>query len=389
MQRAATIAFIGTFFLAAAWTGCGISDYAESSAANNSSAGSGGSSTDSASGGNGSTADTGNGGGFAISTGTGMNGCNPESFVLEQAPAPEVYLVIDRSGSMNDPGATMNTSKWDEMTGAVDTALTQFESQINFGVLLYPAGDECATSGPQVAFAPSNRTAIMNALNSATPAGGTPTAAALNNAAASLKDFGSPLAPKVLVLATDGGPNCNYLLDATNGCSCTQAAANYCCTNYPGTCNFGSSCLDDQNTLDTINNIKTSDQVDTFVIGLAGTDEYKALLNEMAKEGGQPQMGSTTDYYAVTDQMSLSNALKKIAVSVISCKIELSMAPQFPNEVKVFVDGMEIPHDDTKSNGWDYTDDTNMTIELYGPACSEIQDGDEHQITATFECENN
>jgi hypothetical protein len=65
------------------------------------------------------------------------------------------------------------------------------------------------------------------------------------------------------------------------------------------------------------------------------------------------------------------------------------MAPLFPNEVKVYVDGMEIPHDDTKSNGWDYTDDTNMTIELYGPACSQIQDGNEHQITATFECENN
>ncbi len=116
MHRASTLAFIGTCFLAATWTACGITDYAyQSSATTNASAGSGG-----------GGADTGTGGGFAASSSSGMDGCNPESFVLEQAPAPEVYLVIDRSGSMDDPGATMNKSKWDEMTGAVDTALTQF-----------------------------------------------------------------------------------------------------------------------------------------------------------------------------------------------------------------------------------------------------------------------
>ncbi|MFP6686839.1 MAG: IgGFc-binding protein [Polyangiaceae bacterium] len=122
MHRASTLAFIGTCFLAATWTACG-SDNAtdQSSATNNSSAGSGGSSANSGSGGDGSGADNGTGGGFAASASSGMDGCNPESFVLEQAPAPEVYLVIDRSGSMNDPGATRNKSKWDEMTGAVDT----------------------------------------------------------------------------------------------------------------------------------------------------------------------------------------------------------------------------------------------------------------------------
>src|SRR5687767_8452706 len=36
------------------------------------------------------------------STGAGGNisGCNPQSYTLKQSPPPEVYLVLDRSGSM-------------------------------------------------------------------------------------------------------------------------------------------------------------------------------------------------------------------------------------------------------------------------------------------------
>ncbi|MCA9625101.1 MAG: VWA domain-containing protein, partial [Myxococcales bacterium] len=294
-------------------------------------------------------------------------------------------LVIDRSGSMSDPGATMGLTKWDELNAATDTALTQYESTIDFGLMMYPTGDECATEGPQVLFGPKNKTPIVGALQGTVPAGGTPTAAALNNAAASLTALGDPEAPKFVILATDGGPNCNYFLDASNDCSCTYAQAPYCCTSYPFSCVFGSSCLDDQGTLDVIASLGTQG-IGTFVIGLPGTTEYEGLLNAMAIAGGHPQMGGTTDYYAVTDQSSLLTALQTIAVSVISCQIHLDMAPQVPDGVSVFIDGQEVPRDKTKTNGWDYTDDTYLTIELYGMACNELQNGDEHQLTATFEC---
>jgi len=396
MRNVSTGLLVVSCLLATSWMACGSSDTTSSSEAATGANGSGGSNagvtvTTGDGGGGAPSTSSGLGGGFATSvggsSGAGVEGCNPENFVLEQAPTPEVYLVIDRSGSMNDSGASMNQSKWDELKGAVDAALSQFESQVKFGVLLYPTGNECATSGPQVAFADNNRAAIMGELNATMPAGGTPTAAALNNAATSLKSFGTKGSPRFLVLATDGGPNCNYFLDANNGCTCMHAASNFCCTNHPSSCFFGSSCLDDQGTLDVIKGLKANDSIDTFVIGLAGTDEYKGLLNEMAKEGGQPQVGGNTDYYAVTDQMSLLDALKKIAVSVISCKIELSAAPLYPDKVKIYVDGKEVPRDKTKMNGWDYTDSSNKTIELYGAACNTIQDGQEHKITATFDCD--
>ena len=45
--------------------------------------------------------------------------------------------------------------------------------------------------------------------------------------------FGAAGAPRFVVLATDGGPNCNYGLSATPACACTSVAAAYCCTNPP------------------------------------------------------------------------------------------------------------------------------------------------------------
>jgi hypothetical protein len=321
-------------------------------------------------------------GGFG--QGGGIEGCDPQSFTLQQAPAPQVYLVIDRSGSMNEPGTTAGQTRWQETVTAVDTAVTQYDAAIEFGLLMYPADEECSTSGPQVLFGAGQRTPILAALTAATPAGGTPTAAALRNASASLDDFGSDESPHFLVLATDGGPNCNYFLDATSGCSCSHAAADACCTNAPATCYFGSSCLDDDGTLAVIEELE-AEGLSTFVIGLTGTSAYVELLNEMAVAGGHPQVGATTDYYAASNPAELVAALQTIAVSVISCVIQLTEPPTYPDGVRVYVDGDEVPHEAV--NGWEYTDETNMAIELHGTACEDLQDGSEHNVTATFECE--
>ncbi len=354
-----------------------------------------GSTTSSGTGGNGGTAGStsgqgGDGGLIDFDSGSGsdgVTGCNPQNFTLQQAPPAEVYLVIDRSGSMNEQGSTVTVTKWDELNAAVDLALTQYEDLVRFGLLMYPSDDECATSGPQVGVADSNGEAIDYELNNTTPAGGTPTAAALNNAAASLSALGSVDSPKFVILATDGGPNCNYFLNADPSCACSYAAPDYCCTAYPGECFFGYSCLDDNNTLDVINELHTNQAIDTFVIGLAGTAEYEQLLNAMAQAGGRPQQGGTTDYYSASNQAELQSALQTIAVSVISCEIVLEQAPEYPDGVQIYMDGELVEHDPAKQNGWDYTDSSNTTIMLYGAACDTLQDGEEHTLTATFECE--
>ncbi|MBN2725218.1 MAG: VWA domain-containing protein [Deltaproteobacteria bacterium] len=316
----------------------------------------------------------------------GMVGCDPKNFSLKASPPAEVYLVIDSSGSMLEDGATPGLSRWEEVISAVDTALTQFEGSVKFGLLIYPVNDQCETAGPVVSFGLNNRDEILYHLINTVPQGGTPTAAAIKNAASSLDDFGDPASPKFIILATDGGPNCNYFVDASSGCSCTYASPEYCCTNYPASCIFGYSCLDDTNSLSVITSMSNDKGIDTFVIGLSGTSEYVNLLNEMAVAGGQAQQGAPTQYYSAENESELSTALQTIAVSVISCVIELDEPPQFPNYVHVYMDGGEVPRDGTKTDGWDFNSAEMTSIELYGQACDSLRDGVQHNLTATFAC---
>lgn len=315
---------------------------------------------------------------------SGMQGCNPKDFVLQKAPPPLVYLVVDRSGSMLEPGANPPATKWDELVAAVDAVLTQFEDQIQFGLLMYPTGDECATSGPQVPVGLGNRLAVLAHLSESNPAGGTPTAAALTNATHALDALGNTESERFVILATDGGPNCNYSLSADPSCQCSLSDQNYCCTNYPNSqCYFGQYCLDDAHTVEVISNLHQSG-IDTFVIGLAGTAQFAETLDAMADAGGRAQAGPT-HYYDASDQTALTAALTDIAGSVISCRIDLEEAPQYPDLVHIYMDGSEVPRD--PGNGWDYTDSSNTAIELYGEACERLKDGDDHVITATFACE--
>lgn len=319
-------------------------------------------------------------------SGDGIKGCNPQTFTLAQPPPPEVYLVLDRSGSMAEAGASAGATKWQELEEAVDFVLQQFESTIRFGLLSYPVDSLCAVSGPQVRVGLNSRQEVMTRLQAETPAGGTPTVAALNNAAQSLNDIGEAASAKYIVLASDGGPNCNFLLSATPACSCTHAATDHCCTSYPQTCYGGQTCLDETRTLQVIKDLHDKLRISTFVIGLAGTAEYTGLLDAMAQAGGAPKQGGATAYYPAGSKTEIQGALQAIAGSVISCVVDLKQTPDYPDKVLVYLDGKEVPRDAGKKNGWSYTDSTLTKIELYGPACATLQDGKKHTLTATFAC---
>ena len=114
----------------------------------------------------------------------GIEGCNPENFTLLQAPPPEVMLVINRSGSMLEQGSTAGVTKWDELEAAVNFLSQPVRRiQSTSGCSMYPTGGECSTSGPQVGVGATNAEARCSTTSPGpTPAGGTPTAAALVNA---------------------------------------------------------------------------------------------------------------------------------------------------------------------------------------------------------------
>jgi hypothetical protein len=297
-----------------------------------------------------------------------------------------IYVLLDRSGSMSEvPGATADT-KWalvrrallDAKTGA----LRKLGSKIRVGVAVFPGSntDACAT---EVEAFPITRgsTSAYDKLDAQLviiqPGGATPTAAALTSLKKSLTGVEGPL---YVLLATDGGPNCNgslgclpsrcipciehaTIVDSSGnptGAFCD--ATNNCCDPTTFGTGANASCLDTANTQAAVTAL-TSAGVKTFVLGVPGAGPYAADLNSLAVAGG------TEHYYAASDptQAALEAALDAItAKAVDSCVVTLESPPSDPGFTNVLVDGVTVPKDPV--DGWSWGD-ANASIVLNGAAC--------------------
>ena len=148
-------------------------------------------------------------------TGVGEGGGSCGSTRLEAAP-PSMLLVVDKSLSMNQTPEGFQSNKWDALYTALDTAFTDAAATVNFGLDLYPAvaAENCEMPDTEEIVVPiqsGGAALILEELGSTAPSGGTPTAAALTRALAyfTTGEGASLAGEKYVLLATDGGPNCN------------------------------------------------------------------------------------------------------------------------------------------------------------------------------------
>jgi hypothetical protein len=310
-------------------------------------------------------------GGGAGTTGSGTGGmmsCGQTNVPIMPLP-PDILIIEDRSGSMNDDdtdtmcaGGCGATSKWALITAALNNVASQTDTTVNWGLKFFADADAvCGVNSPGVAvpIAPMSSAAIATAITGATAANGgvtngsrTPTAKAVTAGVAYLQTLTDPN-PKYLLLATDGLPNCaagnnNNTADDSAGAEAAVAAAL--------TAGF-----------------------ETFVVGIATTADAMATatLNAMATNGGQAQTGAATMYYAVADTASLETALGKIVGIVANCTISLAGAPtNFTNVAISATDStgkkVEVMQDPT--NGWAY-DASKKNIVLNGTACDSLKNG--------------
>jgi hypothetical protein len=121
------------------------------------------------------------------------------------------------------------------------------------------------------------------------------------------------------------------------------------------------------------------------VIGLPGTESFADVLSEMARRGGTARAGDPA-YYAAGDASALETALGEIAAGVVSCVFSMDVAPENPRQVRIIVDGMEVPHTDDRSEGWAYTNPENTVFELFGSWCDRLTSGGGHTVTAEYAC---
>jgi hypothetical protein len=307
--------------------------------------------------------------------------CGVQQFMLVHGSPPDLLIVLDKSGSMNEYGG--GGSKWDQVRAALAQTVTSLQNQIRWGLQFFPADDTCGTQGPAVDIGPGNASAITNAMGLTSPDGATPTAEALRTAGnylSSLPDGD----PKYILLATDGAPNCG---GSGGPMVCTSCPPGYlltngqCCTN--GLC---STCAGDDvaGSLQMLQVLRGAG-VPTFVIGISLNGDEQDALNQMAMAGGQPRAAGPPYFYPASSTGDLVSAINQIAGQIVSCSYPLSSPPVNPSLVTVSVAMRAVPRDPGHGNGWDFGPG-NGSIQFYGEWCGVLQQGSVSGIQVTLGC---
>jgi hypothetical protein len=286
--------------------------------------------------------------------------------------APNLFFVIDRSGSMAE--SIDGTQKYDGVATAAVSLVRSLGSQANVGAAVFPgrsaADDGCAAGELVYPATPGdpinsvycgNDGPVTRAFSGAislpsgvTPRGSTPTAATLRD----LLPVLSGLKGRTFVLlATDGGPNCNLQatcgadkcipnIERSVGCN---ASVNCCDEQIAGP----GYCLDDDGTKAAVAALYAAG-IKTYVIGITGSVPYAELLNELAIVGGTARVGANSAYYGISHIAELDEVLGSIGATVaLSCQIRLAKPPPDSNLVNVYLDGQLVKYG---PNGWVWSD---------------------------------
>jgi hypothetical protein len=224
---------------------------------------------------------------------------------------PDVLILQDKSGSMNDDdadnactGGCGANSKWAQVTAAMTNVIQATDGSVNWGIKFFSDNAGCdASMPPAVGVAPSNGAAVAASIAAAAPAGNTPTRDAVDTGLAYLQGLPDSN-PKFLLLATDGAPNC------PPGCAAMLHPSAACTQN-------------DNPSEDAAAEVSVmtaaAQGVKTFVVGIGNVATSVNTLNQMAIEGGEAQTGGATSYYAATDEAALEAALTSIVGKIAGC----------------------------------------------------------------------
>jgi hypothetical protein len=290
--------------------------------------------------------------------------CTPGVFALMRAQ-PTLMFVLDRSGSMNTPFLGNNT-RWKVLTGSLELSLPPVDQTMQIGALLFPtnSGFNSCQVANKVDIMPGlgHVDALLALMQGNRPNGSTPTADAIDVAANAVFNVRAAAAARALVLATDGGPNCNSSLDPGK---CT-------CVDMRGCGGRSTQCLDDVRTVARIA-AAFAKGLPTYVIGIQNADETQnnMVLDAMADAGGRPKTG-THHFYAATNGAELDAALVAIRDQLGACTYLTTSVPDESGTITVTIDGKPVPYDPSGMTGWHWANRNNGEIVFGGDTCTSL-----------------
>jgi len=288
-----------------------------------------------------------------------------------------------------DGNATNCVTRWFSLYEVVEFIVTNFNTQINFGAILFPNTSATATynaaaclmsATPEVPVAPNNQSAILNGIpaktsNNTVIRGGTPAEVGISAAVTHLNSLGGGN-PPAMILVTDGAANCQ------EGAVCNGYGDCPLLENY------------DPDLTGTVSDAWLNDGIPTYVVGIdidnfvvTGTgipdvNPYEKL-NELAPLGGKPRPGGPPYFYQTVNQVELQDALQQIIDDTLSCVVDLDPEPPEPDNISVFIGGVLVPEitDCATQDGWMYVSPPPYDqIELCGTACDDLKDQGEVYI---------
>jgi len=225
---------------------------------------------------------------------------------------------------------------------------------------------------------------LLSVLGAIPASGGTPTAATLSGLTDHLLSL---VGPTYVILATDGGPNCNATVACDNSlCEANIEGDNGCGPAGPNCCTPASggydSCLDSQATINAVTALAQGG-IPVYIVGAPGSEPYANLLDELAQAGGTAR-GSEPQYYAVTTATTsaFTEAMSSIAAQITgSCTLQLDQLPPEPDLVNVFLNEQVLAS--SGPDGWTLS---GTMVTILGASCAKIMNGDVLDVRVVAGC---
>ena len=73
--------------------------------------------------------------------------------------------------------------------------------------------------------------------------------------------------------------------------------------------------------------------------------------------------------------------------ALVGIRVRLDNTPGSTDDLTVYQDGEEVPHDASQQQGWDWNPGTN-TLTFYGQSCDDIRGGQTEQVRIEYGCDD-